>query len=380
MRIYEHETKEVLDASGVPTTARALVTTAQEACAKAAEIGFPVALKAQTLIKARGKAGLILFADTPDEVARSAEDLLGRNHHGERIEKLLIEEKMAFDRELYLGFVVDHTACRSTLIVSQKGGVDIEEIGQVHPDRIKKILISPSLGISDSEASSAAAFLTDGLEKARGQAEDIIHRAYKLFVGRDMEMLEINPLVYRSDRGLVAIDAAAALDEEALYRQADLVVPRGQSQAEFEREQDFRKRGWSYIQFDGNIGLLSSGAGVTMAILDLMRKAGGKPANFLDTAQMNRKGIYDAFHIFYGNPDIKTVVVNIFAGLNRCDELALGIKDFLIEYQPEFKVVIRMVGNMEDEGHSILEQIGIKPLRGLEEMVEQAIKITEEQA
>lgn len=379
MRIYEHETKNLLQAAGLPLPKRVLAGTALEAGQGAREIGGPVAVKAQTLIKARGKAGLIGFAQNPEEAALITEDLLAREHHGEAIASVLVEEKLTFDREIYLGYTFDYTACRPTLIVSPDGGVDIEETSRLHPDRVHKTGISPSLGLTDSQTRAAAAFMTRGIESAREQAGEIIEQTYRLLVERDLEMLEINPLVYQSGRGLIVLDGAASVDEEALGRQADLVVPRGQTLEAFEREQDYRKRGWSYIRFDGDIGVLSSGAGVTMAILDLMRRQGGRPANFLDTAQMNRQGIYDAFHIFHGAPGIKTVIVNIFAGLNRCDHLAEGIRDFLVEHRPEFQVVIRMVGNREDEGHRILHEIGIRPLRGLEEMVETAIRVTEEQ-
>ena len=380
MRIYEHEAKDLLQAASVPVPRRGLTDSADEALRIAEKIGCPVAIKAQTLIKARGKAGLIAFADRPDQAAAAAKELLERRHHREPVKAVLIEEKIDFEKEMYLGVAIDYTVCRPMIIVSPDGGVDIEETGRNAPDRIKKIPVSPSAGLSALEAGQAAEFMTRGLSEARAQAVDLIRRVYDLFTRRDLEMLEINPLVYKTGRGLVALDGAAAVDEEALQRQPDLVAPRGQSPAEFEREQDFRKRGWSYLQFDGDIGLLSSGAGVTMAILDLMRQSGGRPANFLDTAQMNRQGIYDAFRIFYGDQAIKTVLVNIFAGLNRCDDLALGIRDFLAEYQPDFGLVVRMVGNREDEGRKILEQIGLRPLRGLEETIARAIEVTEERS
>ena len=379
MRIYEYETKNLLQAVGMPVPKRVLATTAEQAHQAAVEMKGPVVVKAQTLIKARGKAGLIVFADHPEQAAVAAADMFAREHHGEPIDKVLIEEKMAVDREMYLGLAVDYSAGRPTIIVSPQGGVDIEETSRIRPDQIRNIPILPLEGLTSGDRRDAAAFLTHGIPQAKDQAEQLIHLAYRLFVDRDMEMLEINPLVFRSGFGLTALDAAASVDEEALWRQPDLVNPRGMTPEAFERELDFRKRGWSYLKFDGDIGLLSSGAGVTMAILDLMRKSGGRPANFLDTAQMDRQGIYDAFHIFLGDPHIKTVVVNIFAGLNRCDDLAEGIRDFLVEHHPEFQVVIRMVGNREDDGRKILAEIGVTPLRSLEEMVDTAIRVTEEQ-
>jgi succinyl-CoA synthetase beta subunit len=192
-------------------------------------------------------------------------------------------------------------------------------------------------------------------------------------------MAEINPLAVTRDRRFVALDAALSVDDDALFRQSGLLRPRARSREAFEREQEFRRRGWTYLPLDGDIGILSSGAGITMVILDLMRRDGGRPANFLDTAQMRRQDMYDAFQIFYPDPKIKTVLVHIFAGLNRCDDLAEGIRDFLKEFTPHFKIVVRMIGNREEAGRAILETIGIETYASLEESVRRAIAVTEEQ-
>ena len=383
MRIYEYEAKQMLREAGIAVPASELVVSAAQAGEAAARLGGPVVIKPQTLIKARGKAGLIAFAATPREAEQAAQGLLGREHAGEKIESLLVEQKIVFQRELYLGVAVDYTEGRPVFIASGRGGVEIEEVARQSPGEILKVAISPSQGLSRAQAAEVASFLArslpgGGAEQTAG-LERIITALYGIYTKFDCEMLEVNPLVLAGG-SLLALDAAAAIDEDALFRQAPLVRPRGQSEAEFAVETDHRQRGWTFLRLGGDIGILSSGAGITMAILDLMRAGGGRPANFLDTAQMNRQGIYDAFHIFLGDPSIKTVLVNIFAGLNRCDDLALGIKDFLTEYQPPFPVVVRMVGNREDEGREILKGIGVEAIASLEESVEQAIRVTEERA
>lgn len=381
MRIYEYEVKEFLDQAGIATPRRRLVREAEDALAAARELGCPVALKAQTLVKARGKAGLIQFADSPQEAQELAGSLLGRRHHGETVAELLVEEKLPLFGELYLGMVVDYTNCRPVVLASRSGGIEIEALAARDPAQILRLPVSPSQGLLPGQARQVARFLTDdGMEQTEALEDElsrVVSALYGLFVGRDLEMLEVNPLALVPGRGVVALDGAAAVDDDALWRQPDLVRPRNQSREEFERERDFRRRGWSYVGFDGDIGILSSGAGITMAILDLMRMWGGRPANFLDTAQMDRQGIYDAFQIFKDDPAIKTVLVNIFAGLNRCDQLAEGIRDFLNEYRPRFQLVVRMAGNREEEGKRILEEIGVTPIRELEVAVQKAIEVTE---
>lgn len=379
MRIYEHEAKQLLRQAGVSVPGSELAATAAQAQEAAQRLGGPVVLKPQTMIKARGKAGLIAFADTPQEAGQAAGELLGREHAGETIDTLLVEAKVAFAQELYLGITVDYTEGCPVFIASREGGVEIESVAQEHPERIIKRAISPSRGLTQEQAGEIAAFLCPPEEGGVDQSDElrrIIAALYGVYAKFDCEMLEVNPLVLAGGTFL-ALDATAAIDEDALFRQADLVRPRGQSEAEFELEKDHRKRGWTFLRMDGDIGILSSGAGITMAILDLMRAGGGRPANFLDTAQMNRQGIYDAFLLFLNDPAIKTVLVNIFAGLNRCDDLALGIQDFMTEYRPSFPVVVRMVGNREDEGREILRQVGIEAIAGLEDSVTQVIKITE---
>jgi succinyl-CoA synthetase beta subunit len=382
VRIYEYEAKELLRNAGVPTPVSHLANSSEEVRLAAHGLGKPVVLKPQTLLKARGKAGLIAFANTPEEAFQLAQSLLGRTHQGEAVKQILVEEKVDLLAELYLGIVADYTNGRPILIGSPSGGVEVEEIVGNRPDLLLRVAISPSEGLTSTQANDMGRFLANASPSARAEAvaelQEISMALYRVFTERDAEMVEINPLVVAKDGRIMALDAAMSIDEDALFRQPDLVRCRGQAEEEYLRQNDYRQRGWTYLKMEGEIGILSSGAGITMAILDLMREEGGRPANFLDTAQMDRKGIYDAFKIFYGNPTIRTVLVNIFAGLNRCDDLAEGIKDFLEEYSPKFSVVVRMIGNREEEGKKILRPIGIQAISGLEDAVLKAIEVSGE--
>jgi succinyl-CoA synthetase beta subunit len=345
----------------------------------AKKLGKPVVLKPQTLVKARGKAGLIAFADHAKEAARSAESLFGREHKGETIREILVEERVEMESELYAGIVIDYTRAAPALIVSHSGGVEIEEIASKSPDLVQKVVVSPSAGLTDDQAADLSRLMVKMLPQARADMEPRLQRVlidlYRVFTDLDCEMVEINPLGVSNDGRIIAVDAAMDVDEDALFRHSDLLRCRGQDEQEYLRQAGYRQRGWTYLKMDGNIGILSSGAGITMAILDLMREQGGRPANFLDTAQMDRKGIYDAFKIFHGDLTIRTVLVNIFAGLNRCDDLAEGIRDFVTEYKPQYPIVVRMIGNREEQGKEILRSVGIDAISGLEDAVTTVIEV-----
>jgi len=278
--------------------------------------------------------------------------------------------------------VVDYALAQPVVIASPVGGVNIEETARESPDLVSRVAVSPAEGLSPAQAQGLAeeiAARRPGLDVKA--LRDVILRLYDVFSQYDCEMIEINPLAAAREGSLIALDAAAIIDDEALHLHQDLVRPRGLSEEEYRRQAVYRGKGWNYLPMDGNIGVLSSGAGIAMAILDLMISKGGRPANFLDTTAMDRQGIYDAFTlIFHHDPKIKTVLVNIFAGLNRCDLLAEGIKDYLSQHQPPFQVVVRMIGNRDEEGRQILRGIGIEPIAHLEEAIDRAIAVTEERS
>jgi succinyl-CoA synthetase beta subunit len=380
MKLYEYETKKIFEGVGISVPRGALAASPEQVRDLAEQLKGPVALKPQTLSKQRGKAGLIGFADSPREAEDFSRNLFERKYEGERIDTFLVEEKVSLEGELFLGITVDYAKEQPVFLVSPKGGVAIEDLAREKPELIKTCPVSVSKGLNDREASFLAEFIQarrPEIKQGAGMAglKQILRRLYEIFRKYDCELAEINPLGIREDGSFIALDGAMVIDDEAQFRHPELVRPRAQSEERFTQEQVHKAKGWTYIEMEGDIGILSSGAGITMAILDLINLKGGKAANFLDTAQMNRQGIYEAFQIFHENAGLKCLLVNIFAGLNRCDDLAEGIKDYLTAYQPPFPIVVRMVGNREKEGKQILEDIGIQPIASLEESVDRVIAL-----
>lgn len=379
MKLYEYEAKTILADKGIPTPRFGCAETPEQAFEIAASIGGPIVLKPQTLTKARGKAGLIHFAQTPPEAAELCSKILGQVYKREEITKVLVEERVDFLAELFVAVTVDYARGLPVLMVSASGGINVENAFFENPDSLLKLHISPSEGPTEAQIIKVTQFLCQRRKELEfGSTPSalrlLIQSLHDIFVEYDCELVEINPVAVREDGSLMALDAFMVVDDEAQHRHPDLVRPRGQSEQQFAMEQEFRKKGWSYIPMEGQIGILSSGAGITMAILDLIHLNGGRPANFLDTAQMDRRGIYEAFQIFHHSPGVKVLLVNIFAGLNRCDELALGIRDYLENFRPPFPIVVRMVGNKEKEGWEILREIGIKPIPSLEDAVREAVE------
>ncbi|MBI5606797.1 MAG: succinate--CoA ligase subunit beta [Deltaproteobacteria bacterium] len=380
MKLYEYEAKKIFEGAGISIPRGALAASPEQVRSLAEQLKGPIVLKPQTLSKQRGKAGLIGFADTPQEAEALGRSLFGRTHEGELIDTILVEEKVLLKGELYLGMAVDYPREQPVILLSPSGGIEIETLSQEKPGLIKKWPINISQGLTDSEALTLAQFIYDRQpEAAQGggpfELKQLLLCFYEVFRKYDCELAEINPLGIREDGSFIALDGALVIDDEAQFRHPELLRPRAQSEESFKQEQAYKAKGWTYIQMGGEIGILSSGAGITMAILDLIHLKGGKAANFLDTAQMNRQGIYEAFQIFHNSTGIRCLLINIFAGLNRCDELADGIKDYLMAYQPPFPIVVRMVGNREKEGREILERIGITPIAGLEESIDQVIAL-----
>lgn len=377
MKLYEYEAKKIFEAHGILAPRGGLASSPEQVKDLAEQLNSPVVLKPQTLSKQRGKAGLIRFANSPRDAEDSSRELFGSTHENEPIRTILVEEKVGLRGELFVGLTVDYARGRPVLVASPAGGTEIETLAGEKPEMVGKWPVVPSRGIAGPDLSAAARFLATGIPEMEKTLPDglqgFLPAFYEIFRSYDCELAEINPLGIRDDLSLIALDGAMVIDDEAQFRHPELVRPRGRTEESFRQEQAYKDRGWTYIQMEGDIGILSSGAGITMAILDLIHLHGGRPANFLDTAQMNRQGIYDAFQIFHNNAGIKCLLVNIFAGLNRCDQLAEGIRDYLAAYRPPFPIVVRMAGNREKEGGEILEGIGISPIAGLEESVERAV-------
>jgi len=374
MRLYEYEAKEIFQKHGLAIPKGQVVDSAEEARRFASQIGGPVVIKPQVLTKKRGKAGAIRFGSDPDQAFRESQLLLGMTLKEEKVSKLLVEEKVEIDKEFYVGMTIDYSFLRPVGITSRSGGVDIEEVAEEKPAMVKKVRFSISEGPTEEELEEQVSVFKGSEQESM---REVIKKLYQIFTEYDAEMVEINPLAFTKHGEAMALDAFLNVDDDSLFRHSDLVKPRGMTPEEFEFVQSLKEKKWKYIEMDpdGEIGILSSGAGITMAILDMINMHGGRPANFLDTAQMNSEGIYKAFSLFADNRKLKVLLVNIFAGLNRCDDLAMGIKKYLQEHPLRMPLVVRMIGYREDEGKSILKEINVQTIRSLEDSVEKVIQI-----
>ncbi len=378
MRLLEHQAKAVFARYGIPVPEGRVARTPEEAREIARELGCPVAVKAQVLVGARGRAGGILFADTPEEAEAAARKLLGSEIRGVKVHEVLVEEKLAIAKELYLGFTIDRPARSYVAIASPEGGMEIEEVAERSPELIFKHHVDPLVGFKPYHALALAKRMgysgKQALEVAR-----IFTALYRLAVECDAELTEINPLVETADGRFVAADARLIVDDNALFRHPELAELERPPSEESERERMAREAGLGYVELDGDIGIIGNGAGLVMATLDMVALHGGRPADFLDIgggASADRMA--RALDIVLSNPRVKVVLINILGGITRCDEIARGILAAMERLGVRKPMVIRLVGTNEAEGRAILEAAGISVLDSMEEAARKAVELARE--
>jgi len=365
MRIHEYQAKRLLAGFGVPVPRGQAVTTAAEARAVAEEIGGAVVVKAQIHAGGRAKAGGILRADSPALAAAAATRLLGRplataqtGPAGCIVRRVLVEEALPVARELYLAVTLDREAARIALIVSARGGIDIELVAVAGPDLVLRQTIDPVAGFQPEQAGRAARAL--GLaEAARAQALKILPGLVRAFEATDASLIELNPLVLTAGGGLVAADAKMEFDDNGLFRQPGiraLADPEDLSPEEAEAA----RAGLSFIRLDGDVGCMVNGAGLAMATMDLIAIAGGRPANFLDVGGgVSEDAVARAFALLTAEPGVRSALVNIFGGIVRCDLVARGIVRAAREHGVRIPVVTRLEGTNAEQGRQILAGSGL---------------------
>ncbi len=361
MDIHEYQAKALLARNGVAIAKGALAHTADEAVEKAREIGGSTwAVKAQVHSGARGKAGGIKICRSEDEVAAAAEALIGEtlvtNQTGPRgklISSLYVEAATDIDREFYLGFVIDRGTEQVTIVASAAGGMEIEEVAASNPDAIIRVPVDPAFGLRPYHGRNLAHAL--GFRgKSIAKAATAILGCYRTFVDNDAAMLEINPLVATGDGDVVALDAKMTLDTNAFFRHPQLEELRDKSQ-EDPRETYANDSGLSYVGLDGTIGCIINGAGLAMATLDMIKLAGGEPANFLDIGgAASPERVAKSFRAVLRDGNVGAILVNIFAGINRCDWVAEGILQALDEVTISVPLIVRLEGTNVKEGMEIL--------------------------
>ena len=367
MDIHEYQAKALLAEYDVPIANGGLAYSPEQAAYRAKEIGGGQwVVKAQVHSGARSKAGGIRMCDSEDEVWEAADDLLGRRlvtnqtgPAGKGVYRLYVEPVVPFGSEIYLSMVLDRQSERIMLVMSGSGGMEIEEIAETDPDAIVRISIEPAVGLQAFQAREMA--FACGLEAGLvSQAEQLLLGAYRAFRDLDATMLEINPLVVTEEGRLLALDAKMSFDDNALFRHQNVSELRDKSQ-EDPREMNAADRGLSYVGLDGNIGCIIIGAGLAMATMDMIKHSGGEPANFLDIgggASPDR--VVKAFKLVLSDERVEAVLVNIFAGINRCDWVAEGVVKAMTDLEVKVPVVVRLSGTNVEEGRRILTESDVE--------------------
>ena len=372
MKLQEYRSKEILARHGVPLLAGEAATTPEEARAAAERIGGPVVVKAQVLVGGRGKAGGVKLAATPDEAAQRAGEIIGLDIKGTTVKTVLVAPAADIAHEYYLGLILDRAARAITVIASAEGGVEIEETAKTNPDAILRLKLHPLLGLQEHEARRIGFFLGIPAE-LRKDFSGIMRGLYDAFVGADADLAEINPLVVTDDGRLLALDAKIVLDDSALPRHADLEAMRDLNEEE-PSEIAAREAGISFIKLDGSIGCMVNGAGLAMTTMDLVKLAGGEPANFLDIGGGAKADkVTAAFRIILDDPNVKAILINIFGGITRGDEVARGIVEARANLQREVPMVVRIVGTNAEEAKPILAEANLITADSLDDAAAKAV-------
>ncbi len=366
MDIHEYQAKEILARFGVPVPTGGLAYSPEQASYRAREIGGERwVVKAQIHSGGRGEAGGVKFCTNEDEIVAAANALLGRRlvtrqtgPRGKICARLYVEEASDIAREIYLAFVLDRASERVMVVASAEGGMEIEELSVERPESIRRISVDPAAGLLEFQARELAFAL--GLDvKQVGRAVRILMGAYRAFRDLDATMVEINPLVVTRAGDLVALDAKMSFDDNALFRRAEISELRDKSQ-EDPRESHAADRGLAYVGLEGNIGCMINGAGLAMATLDMIKLAGGEPANFLDIGGgASPERVLKAFRAVLMDGNVTVILVNIFAGINRCDWVAEGVVAAFRELDLTLPVVVRLAGTNVAEGNRILARSGL---------------------
>jgi succinyl-CoA synthetase beta subunit len=372
MKLYEYECKEIVARYGVLIPRGRVALNPEEASLVASELGA-VVLKAQVLVGGRGLAGGVKIAEKPEEAYTIANKLFSSSIRGERVERLLVEEKVSISRELYLSLTVDRAARRPVYLVSEMGGIEIEELAKKYPEKIHKIYVDPGIGYTDYIAREVIqtlrlnwTFLQDVINISRAM--------YKIMSDYDAELVEFNPLALTSDGKLIALDAKIIIDDNSLYRHSELQSFHGRELSEYEKKA--RELEFSYVELDGDIGVICNGAGLTMATMDSILYYGGKPANFLDIGGgARRERIREAVKLMLTHPRSRVLLINVFGGITRCDEVALGVVEVIKEIGALKPIIVRMLGTNEEEGRRILKEHNIEVYSEMDDAVKAVVEV-----
>jgi succinyl-CoA synthetase beta subunit len=358
MDLLEYQGKQVFARHGVPVPSGRHALTVDEAAAAADDIGYPCVIKAQVQIGGRGKAGGIRLARSHSDAREHAEAILGMDIHGLTVHELWVEEASEIEAEYYASVVFDRSGKAPLMMLSTKGGMDIEEVAESDPEAIARLHVDPLLGFQEFHGRRLA-------YEARVDADVVrpvgamLSKLYDVFVAEEATLVEVNPLIVTPERDVKALDAKVTLDDNALFRHPDNSELRDPSR-EDPQEWMAHERGLTYVKLDGDIGILGNGAGLVMSTLDVVAQAGGSPANFLDAGGGSKaEAITSAVEVILSNPNVKAVLFNIFGGITRCDEVARGLIEAFNQINPQVPFVVRLDGTNDVEGRLLLSDANL---------------------
>ena len=374
VNIHEYQAKEIFRKYGIPIPPGEVATTPEEAERIARKFGTTVVIKAQVHAGGRGKAGGVKLAKTPEEAKALAAQILKLTIKGLPVQKVLVTPAADIASEAYVGIIVDRASKRAVFMASPAGGIDIEEVAAKTPEKILRHPIDPRYGLQVFEAMQLAFFLYSDMKQVRPAAK-ILQQLYKAFSENGGSLAEINPLVTTPAGDVVALDAKMVIDDNELDRRTDIAALRDES-SEAPSEVEARKANLTFIKLDGNVGCVVNGAGLAMATMDLVKYYGGDPANFLDIGgSSNPEKVVAALRIITSDPNVKTILFNIFGGITRTDDVANGIVTAIKQNPLKVPLVIRLTGTNEEIAVKILNDNGLSAMTDMDEAVKKAVAL-----
>ncbi|MEA4948798.1 MAG: ADP-forming succinate--CoA ligase subunit beta [Petrimonas sp.] len=355
MKIHEYQARELLASYGLPVDKAYICRNVEDAVRAYQELDAPlVVVKAQVHTGGRGKAGGVKLAKDEIELRQHVANILWMDIKGFIVDRVLIGKAVNIASEYYVSYVIDRKSKSTILMLSREGGMEIEEVAHNTPEKIYKIVIDPLIGVPDYLAREAAFKLFDDIKLVR-EAATIFQKLYKLFVDTDASLAEINPLVLTDEGQIKAIDAKMTFDDNALYRHPKIAALFEPTEEE-KKEQNAKSKGFSYVHLGGEIGCMVNGAGLAMATMDMIKLYGGEPANFLDIGgSSNPTKVIEAMKLLLSDKNVKVVLINIFGGITRCDDVAKGLLEAFSQIRTDIPIVIRLTGTNEKEGRALLK-------------------------
>lgn len=378
MKIHEYQAKEIFASYGIPVDKSIVCRSVDDAVKAYSQLDSQkIIVKAQVHTGGRGKAGGVKLANDEVELRRHAAAILGMNIKGFTVDRILVGQAVNIEKEYYVSYVIDRKSKSTLLMLSREGGMDIEEVARTMPEKIHKFVIDPSVGIPDYLAREAAFKLFDHIDQVR-QAAVIFQKLYRLFVENDASLAEINPLVLTKEGSIMAIDAKMTFDDNAIFRHPKIAMLNEPTEEE-KKEQSAKEKGFSYVHLGGDIGCMVNGAGLAMATMDMIKLYGGDPANFLDIGgSSNPNKVIEAMKLLLSDRNVKVVLINIFGGITRCDDVANGLLEAFRQIKTHIPIVIRLTGTNEKEGRALLQGSHFHVAETMGEATRMAVELTKQ--